>query len=218
MPYPLHVGLVQIFGVALVSVGLLLFFHQQWGGKTTGEESGIKAWQLNLSGPPALILVVFGTAVFLFPFSPWWPEPDDPNPPVTTTVEALTTTTEGFKTTSTLFTLDTLDTDDFDEFVPTFGLPSTPTGPSIWYDDQCGGESVEWFQDDAVWGWYISVETDTQIWEIDTQVDPLLYGNDSILCYWDFGSDPAPPYYWMWVYAYNEAGYSEEPLFIEYLP
>jgi hypothetical protein len=215
-------GLVQILGATLVVTGLFLFFIQQVRGQST-DKSEMQAWKINLSGPPALVLIAFGSAVFLFPFSPWWPPPDDPNPPATTTTEALTTTTASIGSTSTTgggFTLDTAFGGNLEEFedIPDFSLPLTPAGPDIWYDSQCGGESIEWFQNDDVLGWYISVETIDNTWEIDTALDPLFYGNDSILCYWDFGSDPSPPYYWIWIYGYNGMGYSEEPLFIEYLP
>jgi hypothetical protein len=61
---------VQIVGVVIILVGLGLFsFDQLKGSRAKSDDAGVKAWQINVTGPPALILVVVGIALFVFPLT-----------------------------------------------------------------------------------------------------------------------------------------------------
>ena len=108
--------------------------------------------------------------------------------------------------------------------IPEVGLPLSPTNSQVILDEQCGFDTLVWDQEGIVDGWWISIEAhnpdDDSVWEtyeIDTGFDSLTLGNVSGLCYFDFVSPDFLLYYYLWVYAYNDAGFSEEPLFIEFV-
>lgn len=203
--------ILHFVGGLLVLTGIGLFIFTQIKGAKG--ESTLGAWKINLSGPPSLVLILIGVFVFVFPFTSFWNDPTAP-PPVTTGTTLV---------------------DGGDVVL----LPETPFGFDIYYDDSCGWDVIEWFQEDAdVFGWQIQVEKfdfDGEFIDmslIDTEVDQLTYGNYPALCYWDFidldvnavvGSETLRQndndgyLYYLWVYSYNLDGFSVEPLFIEYL-
>lgn len=203
--------LLHILGGLVVLVGLALFVIDQIDGKEGGPGSSIAAWKINLSGPPALVLVLIGILVFVFPFSPFFNNPEDPNPPTpTTTISATPTTGVPASTTLTI--------------VPDIGLPGAPISYEFVDNEDCGNIALVWQQnpEDVVSGWYLSIEAynpDTDevftTYEIDTGLDQLTLGNVSGLCYQDFVSDEFILYYYIWIYAYNDQGYSES-LFAEF--
>ena len=144
---------IQIFGAILVAAGLGLFAYDQIkGSRAKGDYAGLQAFKIQVGGPPALILIVIGVLVFMFPFTPWVPE-DDPPPISTTTTGTLPTTTTVAATTTTRFTLETLDPSVFtlltlDPSVFTL-VPAVPLAPASWFsyfDSSCGGDGnvVEW--------------------------------------------------------------------------
>ncbi|MDX1408447.1 MAG: hypothetical protein R3330_09950 [Saprospiraceae bacterium] len=224
--------LIQVLGAVLVVAGLILFVYDQVKDKEG--DSTVSVWKLNVSGPPPLVLVVFGTLVFLFPFTPWWSDIEEPPPPSTIPIAASTTepvavtttvpvTMATFGDTTTTFTTTTL----------ADVVPLTPSGYDIYFDEDCGADVVEWYQDDPVntAGWVAIVEKYDPVddflietYEIDTLSDLTFFGNWPLLCYWDFidhswnkvsfGGDGY--YYYIWVYAYNHVGYSDDALWIEY--
>ncbi len=223
--------LVHLLGGVLVVVGLFLFTYDQIKGRAiTSDLAGAKAWSVNLSGPPALILVVFGALLFLFPFSPWWPD-RIATPPTTTTIPTTTTssttttvpptTTTVPPTTTTRFTLDPLDPDDD---LPIFEFfPPTPYGASIFYDSECDEDVIEWFQDGSTTiGWQLDIEVydqfDNYLYEftLDTASDGLEFGNRSVVCFWDFIDEEIGFTYNFSIWAYNNSQFSQEPLFVEY--
>lgn len=66
--------LVHAVGLVLLVSGLALFTADQLGGRGRGE-AGAAVWRFQISGPPALLLIALGVAVFLFPLGPWWSSP-----------------------------------------------------------------------------------------------------------------------------------------------
>lgn len=209
---------VQVLGGVLVAVGLFLFVKDQMDGKPS-ESATTSVWKINLSGPPALVLTFLGAVIFLFPFSGFFKNPANPNPPPPTVVS--TTLPQGETTTTVAGTTTTLVAE----------LPPTPTGWDLYVSSpDCGGEDqIVWYQDDysILWGWWISIATFNPhdetgepftVFEIDTgqQADSLTLGNHSALCYSDFVDPEFYLDYQLWVHSYNENGYSEEPLFMEY--
>lgn len=200
------VVLAHILGAVLVLVGILVFVFDQITGRED-RDSRVEAWKINLTGPPAIVLIVIGVVVFLYPLSPWWPEPDDPNPPVVITTVASVATTAGVATTETTL------------------LPLSPTGFDVYFDDTCGADVIEWYQDDIenIGAWWISVEsydpaTDEVVasFEIDSGTDILAFGNVSALCSIDFLDTELALYYYLWIYPYNADGFAVEPLFVQY--
>lgn len=142
---------IHVLGAILVAAGLGLFaFDQIKGSKSKGDYAGVEAWKIQVGGPPALILIVIGVLVFMFPFTPW--SPDDDQPAVVTTTTGTTLppdTTVVDTTTTTRFTLETLVTLlPFDP--PVFTLvPDVPLAPASWFsyfDSDCEGDGnvVEW--------------------------------------------------------------------------
>jgi len=203
--------LLHILGALIVLVGLALFVFTQVKGKSD-EESTVAVWKINLSGPPALVLILVGVLIFVFPFTTFFEDPNDPNPP-----EANTTTTADTS-------LNNPDLTTTTTLVPVVGLPLTPSSFEVAFDETCGEDTLFWDQPEIenVAGWWISFEAHTidtdevfSTFEFDTAVDTLTFGNSSALCEFDFTNDQALTY-WIWIYAYNDAGFSE-PLFIEYL-
>lgn len=205
---------LHVLGGLIVVVGLALFvLNQVKPHQDHEDESTVNVWKINLSGPPALVLILVGVLVFVFPFTTFYKSPTDPNPPVATTVQVNTTLNNpatSFVTTTTL--------------IPEIGLPLAPDSYEIVFDEDCGADAIVWNQPDIenVRSWWLSFESYTagtdevfSTFEIDTEVDPLTFGNVSAICSLDFLSDEPLDYY-IWVYAYNDAGFSE-PLFIEYL-
>jgi hypothetical protein len=92
--------IVHALGAVIVAAGLFLFaWDQIKGSKAASDESGVSAkglgaTEINLSGPPALILVVVGVLVFMFPLTPWGSGSSGHSPSVPPTgTEAPTTPT-----------------------------------------------------------------------------------------------------------------------------
>lgn len=228
--------LVHLLGGVLVVVGLFLFTYDQIKGRAISSDlAGAKAWSVNLSGPPALILVVFGALLFLFPFSPWWPDnlgsvitTTTTVPTTTTTVSSITTTVPPTTTTQDLFTTTTDETtsppfDNIDEPSIIEVWPPSPYGASIFYDDDCQGDVIEWIQDgSSTIGWQIDVDVDDQFgshlydFTLDTIADDLFFGNRSVICFWDFIDNEVGYEYYLEIWAYNDFQYSQAPLVVEY--
>ena len=183
---------VHVLGGALVLTGIALFIREQLR-ETHEEQSQMQMWKINVSAPPAFLLILFGAAVFLFPFSPWWNE----SPP-----EATTQTTEP------------------GVFAP---LPQVPTYFDVYHSDECGGNVIEWevFGDEA--GWIVDVEVFNpggqfiDLYTFDTAFDLLTFGNAAGLCEWDFVL-AGNFVYDLYVYPYNQSGSSETGLYIPYDP
>ena len=204
---------LHIFGAVMAAVGLvLLAMYQIKGAK--GEESTMKVWQINLSGPAPLVLIVAGALIAIFPFTSFFQNPSDPNPP-----EAQPTTTLSESAT----TLNNPDTTTATTLIPEVGLPLSPDSFEVTFDETCQEDAIFWNQPEIenVAGWWLSFESydiDTgevfSTFELDTQVDTPTFGNWSGICELDFVTDVALDYS-IWVYAYNAAGYSE-PLYLEY--
>ena len=203
---------LHILGASIAVVGLILFIQYQMKG-AKGEASQMQVWKINLSGPAPLVLVVVGVLIAVFPFTTFFRNPEDPSPPSTLPPEAQVSTTVVQPGETTLTTL-----------VPEIGLPLTPASYEVVFDAACGEDTIVWEQPDfdLVLGWWISIESYTldtdelfSSFEIDTGADDLTFDNFNALCELDFVTD-TPLLYWIWIYAYNEAGYSE-PLFVEYL-
>ena len=209
--------LVHILGAALAGVGLALFATEQIRGRQVGTSTA-SAWKVNLSGPPALLLVIFGAAVFLYPFSPWWTNPTPPAPPAvttTTTLEAGTTTTTIRIVNPTVLELPDLE-------------PPLPAGPGfeVYFSEECDGDVIEWdlTPTELEEAWLIDVEVYDGIeqmvidtFTIDTAIDELTFGNVAGLCYWDFIDDAFGLDYYLTVWPYNAAGFADEPTLIHYL-
>lgn len=214
--------LIHAVGILVLLVGLILFARSQIKGTADKTSSQASVWKINISGPPALILVMLGLAVFVFPFTPFFGPPDDPIETIPSTVpEVPTSTTEAPIVTSGTAPDETTTT----EYV----FPAAPYDYIV-EDDQeiCGGNSIEWFTDDIVNGWYIVVEvynatSDTYLdsFELDSNATDRWYLGLPKLCEWEFFYDfPVSyedgTYYILYVYSYDEFNYSEEPLVIAY--
>lgn len=201
---------LHLLGGLIIAVGVILFAWTLVKGKSNDDESHVEVWKINLSGPPALVLVLIGVLMIVFPYTAWY-TPDDPNPPpetVPTTVAANTTLLNPATTLGA--TLPAL-------------IPLAPTEAFVEFDDQCAEDALIWVQPDVenVTGWWLSFESydvnTGEVWstlEIDTGSDPLVFGNVSAICETDFVEDVALNWS-IWIYAYNDAGFSE-PLYVEY--
>ena len=201
----------------MAAVGLFLFATEQIKGRQVGTSTA-SAWKVNLSGPPALLLVVLGAVVFLFPFSPWWTDPEPAAPPA-----ASTTTTELERgTTTTLEDVTTTTTT-----IPPLLIPEA-AGPDfeVYFSDDCGGDVIEWnlSPTELEEAWLIDVEVYDGIeqmtidsFTIDTGTDrELTFGNVAGLCYFDFIDEAFGLDYYLEVWPYNSAGLALEPTLIHY--
>lgn len=204
--------LIHILGSLLVAVGLVLFVFTQIKGRAD-EDATVAVWKINMSGPPALVLVLVGTLIFVFPFTTFFENPEDPNPPGATPTTTVTEDTS----------LNNPDLTTTTSLIPVVGLPLTPDSFEVVFDDACQEDTIFWNQPEIenVAGWWLSFESynvDTgevfSAFELDTGADPLFFGNSSAICETDFSQEFALDYS-IWIYSYNDAGFSE-PLFIEY--
>jgi len=182
---------LQVFGSLLSLAGLFLFVREQIRERA-GEHSTMQAWKINLSGPPSLILIVIGVIMFVFPFTPWWND--------NTTPKATSTTT------TTLFPLI---------------QPTVPHLVGTYYDEELGCDVVEWSDDFTANGWEIDVQVykpqnGSLLYEFTFDTYDSLFGSVPYLCAWDFLDEKVGYMYQLWVWAYNDVGYADEPLFIEY--
>ena len=159
---------IQIFGAILVAAGLALFAYDQIkGSRAKGDYAGLQAFKLQVGGPPALILIVIGVIVFMFPFTPWIPEDDPPQISTTTTGTTLppTTTTTVLGTTTTTFTLETLGpiftllTIDPPVFTVVPVLPLAPDSWDWYFDANCG-DVIFWDASAGADSYYIEVFVD----------------------------------------------------------
>lgn len=212
--------LLHIVGAFVLISGVVLFARSQIKGSADKNLGQAQVWKLNISGPPALILVLLGLLVFMFPFTPWFGPPGTPVEVIPTTVPE-TPTTFGITTTTQVGASTTETT----EYV----LPPAPYDYEI-QDDQeiCGGNAIEWFTDGQVNGWYIVVEvynatTDTYLdsFEIDSNADDRWYLGLPKLCEWEFFYDfpvsyEEGTYYFLYIYSYDNDNYSESPLIVTY--
>lgn len=206
--------LIHVVGIVVILVGLGLFVYDQVKARQ-GQPSQLSAWKINLSGPPALVLIVLGILVFVFPYTSFF---GPPSAPVDTLPEIPTETTV---TETTLDNGTTLPEESTTTTEVVF--PDPPYDFQIYFDgEECGGDVIEWFQGEAVVGWYIiadvySAATDDYVdsVEIDTNDGARFYEGRSALCHWEFYyADDV--YYYIYIYSYNTEQYSEEPLIIEY--
>ena len=208
--------IVHLLGAALAAGGFALFATEQIRGRQVGTSTA-SAWKVNLSGPPALLLIVFGSAVFLFPFSPWWTDPSPAPPPA-----ASTTTTLERGTTTTL--------EDGVELIPPISV-SIPDGAGpdfeVYFSEECDGDVIEWniSPTGLEEAWLIDVEVFDRIeqrtvsaFTIDTGTDlELTFGNVSGLCYFDFIDEAFGLDYFLEVWPYNSTGLALEPTLIHYI-
>ena len=215
---------VQIVGGVLLLVGIVLFVASQWsGGRLSTDDAGIKAWSINVSGPPGLILIIVGLAVFMYPLSPWWNGSLPTESPTTTTATTTTqaTPTNPFIPTGTDAYWDELDTAPMAPYDVRFADPAfepacsdTPT--IVW------PPGAEWDYD----GWYLEIDvydegyTDivtTYTW--DSQYDEWVFGYDEYgrgVPMWCFPTDFNPAlFYEVYIYAYNSQ-YLSVPTLIVY--
>lgn len=194
--------LVHIVGIVIILFGLSLFAYEQIK-KRDDRNAGFSAWKVNLQGPPTLILVGAGILTFLAPFFIGTPEPVTGAPENTTSTTVFVDTT-GSETTA---------PQDF---------PLSPYGYDVLpADDACGAEILTWYTDDeTVENWLIIVDVYdlegeyVDSIELDTATESTTYVGP-FLCYWDFFWS-ADVTYQLFVYSYNEVGYSEDALVIEY--
>lgn len=77
----------------MAGTGLVLFVVDHLREVDRAPASSQVGKLFDLSGPPALVLSAFGILVFLFPFSPWWPQ--DGGTTTTTTSSVVTTSSPG---------------------------------------------------------------------------------------------------------------------------
>lgn len=181
--------------------------------------SQVQAWKINISGPPALILVFIGLFVFLFPFTPFFGLPPEP-------VETIPGTVPEQSTTSTEQSVTTVgETTTTVEYI----LPPAPYDYEVYDDSEiCGGNAIEWYTEVDVYGWYIIIEvynatSDTYIdsLEIDTNTEDRWYPFRPKLCEWEFFYDfPVSysdgTYYVLYIYSYDDLNYSENALVLQY--
>ncbi len=192
---------VHIVGAIVAAIGLILFAADQWTAGQKGKEgtAGLTAWKIELGGPPALILIVIGLAVFLYPY---WAGRDQPATTTTTTTTLSTTTTTASNPTVVV-----------DPTFHTFMFP--PPAPTWWeigWDDSfCGSETIYW-EDTGAEYWIVPVAAiiDGDIRALEFEVESGL----PFLCDWEFVQEGYTRY-WLWPTPWNEAGPGEF-LWIEY--
>lgn len=199
--HPLHV-----LGGIIAAIGLTLFWLDQRKGSVGPDESHLEVGKVvNLSGPASLVLVLAGIGMFVFPYTSFY-QPDDPNPPVATTTQPVNTTLLNPDTT--LLAL----------------VPLAPENATTGFDEECAEEALFWEQPEIenVTGWWLSFESHDleteEVWstfELDLGVDETTFGNVTAICEVDFVEPDVALMWWVWVYAYNDTGFSE-PLFVEY--
>jgi hypothetical protein len=59
---------VQIVGVVLMVLGIFLLI------RAVGAESDVTVPGVTIKAPSSVLVLIIGVIVFLFPFTPWWPE------------------------------------------------------------------------------------------------------------------------------------------------
>lgn len=224
--------LVHILGGVLVVAGLFLFFREEMDGSPNKDAPAQAAvWKINLTGPSSLVLVLFGVLVFIFPFSGFFKNPEDPNPPPAAAPPTTVVDSSIVDSSTTVVDTTTENTTVFED------LPPAPSSWALVPDDgTCGADIIEWHhaddEFDLIHGWWISIgayspnddvtlETSygtDGFYEIDTEAmsSELTYGNFSALCYFDFVDPESYFNYDLYIYSFNEFGYSIDPLFIEY--
>lgn len=210
--------IVHGVGIFILLVGVALFIRSQFKAPADTTTSEIKAVKVTIAGPPSMALVVFGAAVFLFPFTPWFssPEPQE-EIPVTVPEQTTTTTTTAATQTTALSTTT--------EYV----LPLAPYDYIVEYDaDTCGGYAIEWFTEGDPAGWYVAYEVYNattgdfiDAFELNTGEESRWYPGRPRLCEWEFFYDfpvsyDEGTYYHLFVYSYDEENFSEDALFVEY--
>lgn len=188
---------VHIVGAIVAAIGLVLFAAEQWTAGERGKDgsAGLKAWKVELGGPPALILIVIGLMVFLFPF---WSGRDQPVPTTSTTTTTLSTTT----TTPSTTTFPTILVDPTSlSFLPE---PAEPTWWAIEFDPVfCESEAIYWEEDSWTDYWIVDVAAliGEDVREIEFQIDTF----EPFICDWEFlieGYDR----YWIWITGWNDVG------------
>lgn len=189
--------MVHIFGGVVAAIGLFLFVADQWSPeKRGGDDSAIKAWKIELSGPAPLVLIFLGIGVFLFPF---WVPSATPSPEGTTStvteapisaVSVEIPTTSGFP--------------DFSSF-PSFAVPAMPNSWWVAWEPNCEDNAVFWDDYGDADYWIVPVATlDGSLRASETEI----YSDFPFLCFWEF-HDGLHTNYWLWPYGVNEAGFGE---------
>ena len=181
--------IVHVVGGLIVLVGLGLFVLDQRAPAAHEDAASLKAWKIELGGPASLVLIVVGLAVFLFPYSPWYPT----SPPTTTTSTTTTTTT--------LPEVSIIEP----EIIEVVDIPGTPEG---WYWEDwnvdCQDAAVHWIAaDDYTEFWYIPVSA----------LDPdgiivndfFLESDVPYLCRWEWEWGGMTTY-WFWPRGINWLG------------
>jgi len=221
---------MQIIGGFLLLVGVVLFVASQWtGGEHSTDDAGPNAWKIEVKGPPGLILIVIGLLTFAFPHTPLWPGEEEPVALPTTTVSTTTTTVVAATTT----TLGVREIDpnyyvpnfpDF-QFIPDgfeYIYPSAPYDAYIDYGGCLDVPAIFWTPgdgNDLYVEWWVVIDIYYQGQFQDTVEWDSTYGewdfgwNEfgipiSGLCLWSYIDDPLAEYL-IWIYAYNENGFSD---------
>jgi hypothetical protein len=60
---------VEVVGVVLIVLGVWLL-----AGRAAGSDSDVQLPGVTIKAPASVLVLVLGVLVFLFPYSPWWPE------------------------------------------------------------------------------------------------------------------------------------------------
>lgn len=181
--------IVHALGAVVVATGLVLFTLDQRTTTGTHDAAALKAWKIELGGPSSLILILIGSVIFMYPFTPWAP---DDRPPVTTTTSSTTTTM--------LPSVSLIE--------PTV-IEAIPGAPTDWYwidyePEWCGTEAYAWTPADDYANWWIipieAYDHDGNLiasWETESTV-PLL-------CQWEIETEGAA-YYWLWPHGVTASG------------
>ena len=70
---------VEVVGIVLIVLGVVLL-----AGRVVGSESDVQIPGVTIKAPASVLVLVLGVLVFLFPYSPWWPETASPQSSATT--------------------------------------------------------------------------------------------------------------------------------------
>lgn len=172
---------VHIVGAVVATIGLILFAADQWTAGQRGKDgsAGLKAWKVELGGPPALILIVIGLAVFLFPY--WTGRDQTPATTITTTTTSTTTTT-------------------------TILPPPVPEWWDVEFDDEYCADWLIYWDNTAADYWIVTVSA---LDELEEPIDGWVWETfDPFFCEWELDFEGVT-HFWIWIQAANDTGISD---------